>query len=158
LGPSTFAHQARNGAATLFGSRHQSINTLSVIGYHGRLHLLVVPPDTDSTVAYSAVMTAASANNHSTPDDLLGIGAKEATDRRQALIAQQRWESDGGAVRRPRKQYHDHAEATGGSGMGVMHPVTTSPLSTPQVPSRRVVGPRKCSVKRVALARESSAD
>jgi hypothetical protein len=129
-----------------------------VIGYHGRLHLLVVPPETDSTVAYSAVMTAASPNNHSTPDDLLGIGAKEATDRRQALIAQQRWESDGGAVRRPRKQYHDHAEASGGSGMGVMHPVTTSPLSTPQVPSRRVVGPRKCSVKRVALARESSAD
>ena len=104
----------RNGASTLFGSRHQSIDTLSVIGEHGRLNLLVVPPYTDPTVAYSAVMTAASPNNHSTPEDLLGISAKEATDRRQALIAHQRWESDGGAV--PRNQHHDHAEASGGAG------------------------------------------
>jgi len=36
----------------------------------------------------------------STPDELLGIGPQQAQDRRLALLAQQRWESEGGALRR----------------------------------------------------------
>lgn len=36
-------------------------------------------------------------------DELLDIGAREAEDRRIALIAQQRWETDGGALH-PRHQ------------------------------------------------------
>jgi hypothetical protein len=34
----------------------------------------------------------------STPDELLGIRPGEAEDRRLALLAQQRWESEGGAL------------------------------------------------------------
>jgi hypothetical protein len=47
-------------------------------------------------------MTAAKANNESTPDELLGIGKQEAEDRRIALMAHQRWDSDGGAL--PRRE------------------------------------------------------
>jgi len=86
----------------LDGSSDQSINTLSVIGEQfGRLVLLVVPPSTPPIRAYTAVMTAASPEDVSTADELLGIGPQQAEDRRIALIARQRWESDGGALRRP---------------------------------------------------------
>ena len=46
------------------------------------------------------VMTASKHDNVSTPDELLGIGPREAQDRRLAVLAQQRWESEGGALRR----------------------------------------------------------
>jgi hypothetical protein len=46
-------------------------------------------------------MIAATPEDDSTPDELLRIGPRQAEDRRIALIAQQRWESDGGALRLP---------------------------------------------------------
>jgi hypothetical protein len=58
----------------------------------------MAPPDTDPTHAYNEVMTAASANDSSTPDRRLGVALQTATDCPQAPIALQRWESDGGAV------------------------------------------------------------
>ena len=89
----------------LEASRDQSINSLSVIGQHfGKLVLLVVPPFTGPTRAYTAVMTASNCDDDSTPDELLGIGAREAEDRRLALMAQQRWETEGGALRHPRDE------------------------------------------------------
>jgi hypothetical protein len=45
-------------------------------------------------------MTASDPEDCSSTDELLGIGAREADDRRLALIAHQRWESEGGALRR----------------------------------------------------------
>jgi hypothetical protein len=45
-------------------------------------------------------MTASKPDDVSTPDELLGIGPQQAQDRRLALLAQQRWESEGGALRR----------------------------------------------------------
>lgn len=75
-------------------------NTLAVIGERGiRLVLLVVPPYTSPTRAYTAVITASNSDDDSTPDELLGIGPQEAQDRRLAWSAQQRWESEGGALR-----------------------------------------------------------
>jgi hypothetical protein len=70
-----------------------------------RLDLLVVPPFTNPIRAYTAVMTAAKPDDVSNPDELLGIGPRAAQDRRQALMAHQRWESEVGALRqrgRPR--------------------------------------------------------
>ncbi|MGH3969519.1 MAG: DUF5994 family protein [Mycobacterium sp.] len=91
-----------SGDVILDGSRGESINTLSVIGEQfGRLVLLVVPPFTDAARAYTTVMRAASPNDVSTADELLGIGPHEAEDRHHALIAHQRWESEGGALRQP---------------------------------------------------------
>jgi hypothetical protein len=84
----------------LEGSSATSTNTLSVIGEgFGTLVLLVVPPYTNPTRAYTAVMTAAKPDDVSSPDELLGIGPREAQDRRLALLAHQRWESEGGALR-----------------------------------------------------------
>jgi hypothetical protein len=60
--------------------------------------LLMAPPYTDPTHAHNVVMTAASANDSSTPDQPLGNGMRGATDPSHAPIALQRWESDGGAV------------------------------------------------------------
>lgn len=91
----------RGHSILLDGSGTASPNTLSVIGDgFGTLVLLVVPPHTDPTLAYTAVMAASSPGDVSTPDELLAIGPQEAQDRRLALLANQRWESDGGALRR----------------------------------------------------------
>ena len=60
--------------------------------------LLMAPPYTDPAHAHNAVVTAASANDSSTPDQPLGNGMQGATDPSHAPIALQRWESDGGAV------------------------------------------------------------
>ncbi len=81
----------------------ESSNVISVFGERfGRLRLLLVPPYTDASEAYTAMTTAASAGDSSTPDELLGHTERRAKDRRHALIALQRWESDGGALRDPR--------------------------------------------------------
>jgi hypothetical protein len=93
--------EVRGHSVILEASRDGSINTLSVIGKRfGKLVLLVVPPYTKPARAYSAVMTASDPENCSSADELLGISAREADDRRLALLAQQRWESEGGALRR----------------------------------------------------------
>jgi hypothetical protein len=84
----------------LEGSSTTSTNTLSLIGKEfGRLVLLIVPPYTNPTSAYTAVMTAAKPDDLSSPEELLGIGRRQAQDRRLALLAHQRWESEGGALR-----------------------------------------------------------
>jgi hypothetical protein len=99
--PQALRMEFRGRNIILEGSSTTSTNTLSVIGKgFGRLVLLIVPPYTNPTRAYAAVMTASKPDNVSTPDELLGVGRREAQDRRLALMAQQRWESDGGALRR----------------------------------------------------------
>ena len=99
--PQSLRMEFRGRSIILEGSATTSTNTLSVIGKgSGRLVLLVVPPCTNPTRAYTAVMTASKPDDVSTPDELLGIGPREAQDRRLAVLAQQRWESEGGALRR----------------------------------------------------------
>jgi hypothetical protein len=99
--PKALRMEFRGRNIILEGSSTTSTNTLSVIGKgFGRLVLLIVPPYTNPTRAYAAVMTASKPDNVSTPDELLGVGRREAQDRRLAQLAQQRWESDGGALRR----------------------------------------------------------
>ena len=99
--PASLRMEFRGRSIILEGSSTTSTNVLSLIGEgFGRLVLLVVPPHTNPTRAYTAVMTASKPDDVSTPDELLGIGPQQAQDRRLALLAQQRWESEGGALRR----------------------------------------------------------
>jgi hypothetical protein len=108
--PQALRMEFRGRSIILEGSSTTSTNTLSVIGKgFGRLVLLVVPPYTNPTRAYTAVMTASKPDNVSTPDELLGVGRREAQDRRLTLMAQQRWESEGGALRRLRLERPDGA-------------------------------------------------
>lgn len=91
----------RSGEVALDSSADRSINTISLIRKGAEsLVLLVVPPCTNPTHAYTAVMTAAKPDDVSTTDELLGIGKQAAEDRRVALMAHQRWESDGASRRR----------------------------------------------------------
>jgi hypothetical protein len=116
----------RGSDVILDSSPDQSINTVSSIREHaGRLVLLVVPSYTSPTRAYTAVMTAAKPDDASTTDELLGIGKQAAEDRRFALMAHQRWESDGGALRRRRHQPGGSA-ATGRSGGAECSVITNS--------------------------------
>ena len=99
--PQALPMKFRGRSIILDGSSTTSTNTLSVIGKgFGRLVLLIVPPYTNPTRAYTAVMTASKPDDVSSPDELLGIGPREAQDRRLAVLAHQRWESEGGALRR----------------------------------------------------------
>lgn len=99
--PAPLRMEFRGRSIILEASGDTPTNTLTVIGERGsRLVLLVVPPYTDPTRAYTAVMTASNPDDDATPDELLGIRPREAQDRRLALSAQQRWESEGGALRR----------------------------------------------------------
>jgi len=99
--PASLRMEFRGRSLILEGSDTASTNILTVVGEgFGSLVLLVVPPYTNPTRAYAAVMTASSRDDVSSPDDLLGIGPREAEDRRLALSAQRRWESEGGALRR----------------------------------------------------------
>jgi hypothetical protein len=89
----------------LEGSAQSSTNTLTVIGEgFGKRVLLVVPPYTKPTRAYTAVMTASNPDDVSSPDELLGIGPREAEDRRLAVLAHQRWQSEGRVPRRLDRQ------------------------------------------------------
>lgn len=100
--PASLRMEFRGRSLVVEGSSATPLNTLSLIGEgFGKLVLLVVPPRTNPARAYTAVMTASKSDDVSTPDELLGIGSGEARDRRIALVAQQRWESEGGALRRP---------------------------------------------------------
>jgi hypothetical protein len=86
-------------------------NVVSVFGPRfGRLDLLVVPPYTEPTFAYSAVMAAASVNDASTPDQLLGI-RRRADDRVLSPIALERWEADGGALPLPSRSQRQMQDA-----------------------------------------------
>jgi hypothetical protein len=98
--PQALRMEFRGRSIILEGSSTTSTNTLSVIGKgFGKLVLLIVPPYTNPTRAYTAVMTASKPGDLSSPDELLGIGRREAQDRRLALLAHRRWESEGGALR-----------------------------------------------------------
>jgi hypothetical protein len=98
--PASLRMEFRGRSITLEGSSTTSINTLSVIGEgSARLDLLVVPPFTNPIRAYTVVMTASKPDDVSNPDELLGIGPREAQDRRQAMMAHKRWESEVGALR-----------------------------------------------------------
>ena len=100
--PLSIKHQ---GDQVILSAHQEWPNVVSVFGQRfGRLDLLVVPPYTEPTHAYNVVMTAASVNDASTPDQLLGIGTRRADDRLLSPVALQRWESDGGAVPPPRSQ------------------------------------------------------
>jgi hypothetical protein len=103
--PAALRMEFRGRSLILEGSDTASTNTLTVVGEDfGRLVLLVIPPYTNPTRAYTVMMTASSPDDVSTPDKLLGIGPREAQDRRFALLAQRRWESEGGALRRPGRE------------------------------------------------------
>jgi hypothetical protein len=92
-------HVKHPGADIALDSSHDSPNVISVSGHQfGKLTLLVVPPYTEATHAYNVVMTAASALDSSTPDQLLGNRTQGPTDLLHTPIALQRWESDGGTV------------------------------------------------------------
>jgi hypothetical protein len=98
--PESLRMEVEDRSIILEPSSTTSTNLLSLIGEgFDRVVLLVVPPYTHPTRAYTAVMTASKPDDVSTPDELLGIGPLEAQDRRLALLAQQRWESEGGALR-----------------------------------------------------------
>jgi hypothetical protein len=93
--PLTIKHQ---GDQVILSAHQEWPNVVAVFGPRfGRLDLLVVPPYTEPTRAYNMVTTAASVNDASTPDQLLGI-TRRGDDRLLAPIALQRWESDGGAL------------------------------------------------------------
>jgi hypothetical protein len=110
--PQSLRMEFRGRSIILEGSSTTSPNTLSVIGKGlGRLVLLIVPPYTNPTRAYTAVMAASKPDDVSSPDELLGIGRREAQDRRLALMAHQRWESEGGALRRRGHERGDGAVA-----------------------------------------------
>ena len=86
----------------LDGSENKSTNTLSVIGEGiGRLVLLVVPHYTNPTRAYTAVIA-----EHRNPTmcrprtNCCGSGGGRRRIAATALMAHQRWESEGGALRR----------------------------------------------------------
>jgi uncharacterized protein DUF5994 len=86
------------GDQVLLSTHQEWPNVISLFGPRfGRLDLLVVPPYTEPTRAYNVVTTAASVNDASTPDELLGI-RRHTEDRLLSPIALERWEADGGAV------------------------------------------------------------
>lgn len=116
--PTLSGIEVSGSTAILHGSGEQPANTLSVIGEQfGKLVLLVVPPYTNPIRAYRAVMAAADPDDASTADELLGIGAREAEDRRIALIAQQRWKARRNFAPAARaQQTSTPALRTGGTG------------------------------------------
>ena len=76
--PPGIKHQ---GDQVILGAHQKWPNVVSLFGPRfGRLDLLVVPPHTEPTHAYNAVTTAASVNDASTPDQLLGIGTRHVDD------------------------------------------------------------------------------
>jgi hypothetical protein len=93
--PLSIKHQ---GDQVIVSAHQEWPNVVSVFGPRfGRLDLLVVPPYTEPTHAYNVVMTAASVNDASTPDQLLGI-RRRVDERVLSPIALERWEADGGAL------------------------------------------------------------
>ena len=94
--PLSIKHQ---GGEVVLEASQESPNVISVFGQQvGRLILLVVPPYTEHTHAYTVMTTAASANDVSTPHQLLGMSMHRDDDHHLAPITFQRWESDGGAL------------------------------------------------------------
>ncbi|MEB3979729.1 DUF5994 family protein [Mycobacterium sp. 663a-19] len=94
--PSSLKHL---GGDVILDASQDSPNVITVFGKKfGKLDLLVVPPYTRPSEAYTAMATAVSVDDASTPDQLLGINEHSAKNRDHARMALQRWESDGGAL------------------------------------------------------------
>ena len=84
----------------LDGYRLQPPNIIEVRGLNrNRIVLLVVPPHTDPDRAHATLMAAAAPDNDSTVDGLLMISLRDRESRTQRAAAQERWDSEGGAVR-----------------------------------------------------------
>ena len=84
----------------LDGFRLQPPNTIEVLGRNrNRIVLLVVPPHTDPDRAHATLMAAAAPDNDSTVDGLLMISLRDRESRTQRAAAQERWDSEGRAVR-----------------------------------------------------------
>jgi hypothetical protein len=87
-------------AVRLDGYRLEPPNTIEVLGLNrNRIVLLVVPPHTDPDRAHATLMAAAAPDNDSTVDGLLMISLRGRESRTQRAAAQERWDSEGGAVR-----------------------------------------------------------
>jgi hypothetical protein len=94
--PASIKH---HGGDVILDASQDSPNVITVFGKRlGRLALLVVPPYTDADDAFTAMATAASVGDASTPDQLLGLSdcslgtsVRRAKDRHRALIPLQQW-------------------------------------------------------------------
>jgi hypothetical protein len=85
----------------LGGFRYQNPHTMDVIGLAGtRVTLLVVPPGTAQEAAHQMLMTAGRRDNVDSVDTLLLSTAPGLESGERAEFAVQRWEIDGGSVRR----------------------------------------------------------
>jgi len=103
---STRGELAFNGQTVrLDGYHHDTADTIEILGARNRrLVLLVVPPYTDAHHAFTTMTCASGADNESTVDELLMIGARERAARTGRAAALRRWrlETRGGdGARRP---------------------------------------------------------
>src|SRR6476620_4578020 len=95
-----FKLTAGGRAVKLDGYRLQPPNTVEVLGLNrNRIILLVVPPHTGPDRAHATLMAAAAPDNDATVDGLLMISLRDRESRTQRAAAQERWDSEGGAVR-----------------------------------------------------------
>ncbi|MGO9154600.1 DUF5994 family protein [Mycobacterium sp.] len=87
-------------AVRLDGYRLQPPNTVEALGLNrNRIVLLVVPPHTAPDRAYATMTAAAAPDDDSTVDGLLMISLQDRESRTQRAAAQERWDSESGAVR-----------------------------------------------------------
>ncbi|KKC05028.1 DUF5994 family protein [Mycobacterium nebraskense] len=87
-------------AVRLDGYRLQPPNTIEVLGLNrNRIVLLVVPPHTEPDRAHATLMAAAAPDDDSTVDGLLMISLLDRKLHTERAAAQERWDSEGGAVR-----------------------------------------------------------
>jgi Family of unknown function (DUF5994) len=83
----------------LDGYQRQPHCTVGILGIsRQQLTLLVVPPYTDASDAHTTMMKAAEPQGAETPDELLGIGPRDRARRDGCVIAENRWESEGGTA------------------------------------------------------------
>ena len=87
----------------LEGFRSQHPDTLTVLGAGGRnqLILLVIPPATEPVRAQHTLDTAAESGNIDSPETLLdAAGFAQPAGADSTTSAQERWEAEGGRLRR----------------------------------------------------------
>ena len=100
VSPRFGGRQMPGATVKLDGYRLQPPNTIEVLGLNrNRIVLLVVPPHTDPDRAHATLMAAAAPDNDSTVDGLFMISLRDRESRTQRAAAQERWDSEGGAVR-----------------------------------------------------------
>jgi len=85
----------------LEGFTYQDKNIIHVTGSnHGRISLLVVPPEFSAVAGHDALMTAGHRGNADRPEDILLAAPVVPAPRVAPEDATGRWESDGGHVSR----------------------------------------------------------